>query len=508
MQGLPSFGYRALGLTAGELQKYNPNVGGYFSMAELHKRVAVALDTLGCKLNQAETELLAKQFVEAGYSLVSTVGEADVYILNTCTVTHIADRKSRHLLRLAHRQNPEALVVATGCYAERAPQELAQTQGVNLVLGNSDKPNLLRLLQNYGYIGSPAVRQGGSITRYENLRTRAFVKVQDGCNSLCSYCIVPLVRGREKSLPLGEVVAEVKRRVAQGYREVVLTGVKIGSYSCDGVNPKGLQGHIANGVSLKDLPEGIPSGVSLKGLRGDIANEVSLKGLRGRIASEVSLKGLLEHILAESGVERLRLSSLQPQEISPELIELWRDRRLCPHFHLCLQSGSDRVLEQMKRRYSTDNFKQAVSLIREAVPEAAITTDVMVGFPGETQAEFEESYNFCREMQFARIHVFSYSRRSGTLASQLPHQIGDRVKKERSQRMLALAQQSAQNFSRRFLGKTMAVLFEKKSDGVWSGLTGNYIKVYTKSSGDLTNKLLPVKLVEVRKDGVWGVVRA
>ncbi len=416
----------------------------------------VALDTLGCKLNQAETEVLAKQFAEAGYRLVSLADEADVYILNTCTVTHIADAKSRHWLRLAHRRNPDALVVATGCYAQRMPQELAQIEGVSLVVGNDEKPRLLQLLQESDCIGSPgSIQEGSATNHYPAFRTRASIKVQDGCDSFCSYCIVPLVRGREKSLPVEQVAAEVRHRVANGYKEVILTGTKIGSYNYDGV----------------------------------------------------SLKGLLEHILTETDVTRLRLSSLQPQEISPELIGLWRDKRLCPHFHLSLQSGSDGVLRRMRRRYGISEYQAAVSLIRELLPGAAITTDIIVGFPGETEGEFEESYELCQQLQFARIHVFSYSQRSGTQASQLPYQISTQVKKERSQKMLALAKESAQNFRQQFLGEVMPVLWEKQSDhGIWSGLTDNYIKVYTRSNEDLTNRLLPVKLVEVRGDGVWGEV--
>jgi len=422
-------------------------------MGKGHERTRVALDSLGCKLNQAETELLAKQLAEAGYRLVSPADEADVYILNTCTVTHIADGKSRHRLRLAHRQNPDALIVAAGCYAQRAPQELAQIEGVDLVVGNDEKPHLLHLLEESGRLTSPGCAQGNSTSsHYNGFRTRAFIKVQDGCHSFCSYCIVPLVRSREKSIPVDQVVAEARHRIASGYKEVVLTGVKIGLYNSDGVN----------------------------------------------------LKGLLEHILAETGITRLRLSSLQPQEIFPELIGLWRDSRLCRHFHLSLQSGSDGVLNRMKRRYSVSDYQQAVSLIQALVPGAAITTDVIVGFPGETDEEFEQSYNFCQQMGFARIHVFSYSPRQGTQAAQLPQQVGDKIKKQRSQKMLALAKESAQNFSQRFLGKTMPVLWEKQCDGVWSGLTDNYIKVYTRSSNDLTNKLLPVKLVEVGEDGVWG----
>jgi len=413
----------------------------------------VALDTIGCKLNQAETELLAKQLAEVGYRLVSPADEADIYILNTCTVTHIADSKSRHRLRLAHGRNPDALLIATGCYAERAPQELAQIDGVGLVLDNNDKPNLLRLLEGSGGISSPACGQGDSTSsHYDGFRTRAFIKVQDGCNSFCAYCIVPVVRGRERSLPVQQIVAEVRHRIATGFKEVVLTGVKIGSYNDNGVN----------------------------------------------------LKGLLEHILAEPDVTRLRLSSLQPKEISPDLIRLWHDRRLCRHFHLSLQSGSDAVLSRMNRSYSISDYQEAVSLIRALVPEAAITTDIIVGFPGETEAEFEQSYNVCRQTEFARIHVFSYSPREGTEAARLPRQVRAQVKKQRSQMILALARESAQNFSQRFLGKTMPVLWEKQSDGIWSGHTDNYIKVYTRSDEDLTNKLLPLKLMEVYGDGVWG----
>jgi len=265
---------------------------------------------------------------------------------------------------------------------------------------------------------------------------------------------VPLVRRGETSVPAEQVIAEVRQRVAAGAKEVVLTGTEVGSYSCDGV----------------------------------------------------SLDGLLERVLVETAVTRLRLSSLQPQEISPGLIGLWRDGRLCPHFHLCLQSGSDGVLRRMKRRYTTANYQQTVCLIREVVPSAAITTDIIVGFPGETEAEFREGYDFCRRMEFARIHVFPYSPRRGTEAAGMGQQVTDRVKKQRSQQMLELAEKSAANFRQRFLGRTVPVLWEKRSGGVWSGFTDNYIKVYTKSRDDLTNKLMPVSLMHIWKDGVWGEV--
>ena len=409
----------------------------------------VTLDTLGCKLNQAETESLARQLAAAGYELVDSVEEADVYILNTCTVTHIADRKARNLLRQAYRRNSYIRLIAIGCYAERSHQELARIEGVDLVLGNDQKARVLDRLPALGCFSSSS---SASQSRYDYGRNRSFLKIQDGCDNFCSYCIVPLVRRRVESVPVEKVISEIGNRVADGVREVVLTGTEIGAYHSHGVN----------------------------------------------------LTGLLKRVLAETGVTRLRLSSLQPQEIATELLELWKDRRLCPHFHLSLQSGSDSVLQRMKRRYTSADYQRAVTSIRKAVPDAAITTDVIAGFPGETDVEFEESYDFCRQTGFARIHVFPYSRRPGTEAAEMPNQVGGKVKKERVQKMLALAGESAHNFRQCFLGRTMPVLWEQKSGGVWSGYTGNYIKVYARSGEDLTNQLKPVKLESIYKDGVWG----
>jgi threonylcarbamoyladenosine tRNA methylthiotransferase MtaB len=413
----------------------------------------VALDSLGCKLNQAEIELLAQQLAAAGYRVVSPSDEADIYVLNTCTVTHIADRKSRHMLRVFHRRNPDARLVAIGCYAERSPRELEVIEGVDLVLDNVDKWNLIPLLEASGRLGQPTA--GDSIQLFGNARrTRAFIKVQDGCRNSCAYCIVPLVRSREESVPAGQVVNQVRERVSAGHKEVVLTGTEIGTYNRDGID----------------------------------------------------LRGLLELVLAETAINRLRLSSVQPPEITSGLIGLWRDRRLCRHFHLSLQSGSDAVLGRMRRRYNTDGYRRAVSLIRESVPDVAVTTDVIVGFPGETDAEFLESLEFCRQMRFARIHVFPYSPRPGTEAANMPQTVPVVVKKQRRQQMLALAGESVRDFIKMFLGGTAEVLWEKRSGGVWSGLTGNYIKVYTRNSGELTNKLLPVKLEKIYRDGVWGVL--
>lgn len=400
----------------------------------------IILETLGCKLNQAETESLARQFIQAGYEIVERHAPADVYILNTCTVTHTADAKSRHLLRLAQKRNPHAVIIVTGCYAERVAAELKTNAGIDFVVGNAEKENLLWILQSLPQANST---EKNGTTSSNQFRTRAFVKIQDGCHNFCAYCIVPFVRGKESSVSPKRIVSEIEGRTVEGYQEVVLTGTRVGGYQYEGID----------------------------------------------------LKGLLERILSETTIPRIRLSSLQPQEISVELISLWENKRLCPHFHLSLQSGSDTVLKRMNRRYTTADYQRVISLIRSIAPAVAITTDVIVGFPGETNEEFEESFEFCRQMGFARIHVFSYSPRSGTEAAKMPGQVPAKVKKERSKKMLTLAQDSAGKFKGQFSGELLDVLWEKQTDdGDWIGITGNYIRVSTKSDKDLSNKLLLAKL--------------
>ncbi len=400
----------------------------------------IALETLGCKLNQAETELLARQFMQAGYELVEHPAEADVYILNTCTVTRTADAKARHLLRSVHRQNPDVFIIATGCYAQRTAAELKDIEGVDWVVDNGDKENLLQKLQIIPQ-KVPTLKESTCVSAL--FRTRSFLKIQDGCQNYCAYCIVPFVRINETSVPPDAITGEIKLREAEGYQEIVLTGTRVGGYNFSGME----------------------------------------------------LKGLLGKILNETKIPRIRLSSLQPQEISSELIELWQNHRLCPHFHLSLQSGSATILKRMKRHYSLEDYQKAVNLIRKEVPAVAITTDVIVGFPGETDKEFEESLEFCRKISFARIHVFSYSPRSGTEAAIMPGQVPDKVKKERSQQMLALAEESSRKFKESFTGVAMDVLWEKQTeDGDWTGITGNYIRVITNSDENLSNKLRAAKV--------------
>jgi threonylcarbamoyladenosine tRNA methylthiotransferase MtaB len=415
----------------------------------------LAFYTLGCKLNQAETESLAGRFRQAGFQLVHPGDGADIYIANTCTVTHIADRKSRHWLRLVRRRNPRALIIATGCYAQRNSLELVEL--ADLVVDNAEKERLLTLTQTFFSKSNEPIDSEAKQSQFTDAtaRTRSPIKIQDGCSIHCTYCILPEVRPHEYSLPASRIVDEVKQKVALGYREVILTGTKAGSYR-DGVT---------------------------------------------------DLKDLVQRILTSTGIKRLRLSSLQPSEISPEFLALWKDEKLCRHFHLALQSGSATVLQRMKRSYSLGQYQRTVTLIQDMIPDAAITTDIIVGFPGESDDEFEQSYSFCQQAGFANIHVFPYSPRPETAAALMPEQIKDKVKQERNQRMLELSQSCRRKFCAQFLGQPMPVLWEKETSrgsGVYSGLTGNYIRVFAHSEKSLDNEITPVKLVGLRNHEMWG----
>jgi threonylcarbamoyladenosine tRNA methylthiotransferase MtaB len=417
----------------------------------------VAFYTLGCKLNQAETESLVDQFSHSGFQIVSPHEVADIYIANTCTVTHIADRKSRHWLRLARRTNPKALVIATGCYAQRSHRELAPL--ADLVLDNDEKKQLPTLIQGFCLEGRGLGEGRAEQSRVPaaSMRTRSLIKIQDGCHSSCTYCIVPKVRAREYSLPSLQILSEVKQKLDLGYREVVLTGTKVGSYEEDGTN----------------------------------------------------LRDLIQRILRDTGIERLRLSSLQPSEISPSLLALWQDERLCRHIHLALQSGSESVLQRMKRTYSLEQYNRTMHSIKEKILDVAITTDIIVGFPGESDMEFEQSYAFCQQAGFANIHVFPFSPRPETAAGGMPGQIKDRVKQERSQRVLELSRSCRRRFYEQFLGRTMSVLWEQETrsgSGIYSGLTSNYIRVFAHSEKPLGNEITPVRLVEARNQETQGEI--
>src|SRR5437867_686950 len=323
----------------------------------------VAVLTLGCKLNQSDSESIARRLIAEGVRVVDRpLRGADAFVINSCSVTHVADRKARHLVRQARRLSPEAHIVLTGCYAETAPNDIAAITGADVVLPNVDKPSIPdRIIERLEARGDPSA--GCPTLVRDGLRTRAFIKIQEGCNELCAFCIVPYTRGREASVPVERVVEQVQAREADGVQEVVLTGTQLGNYGRD-------LGWRTHGPRL-----------------------------------------LLEALLERTSVRRIRLSSLQAQDISPELVRLWASPRLCPHFHLPLQSGSDAVLAAMRRRYTADQYRRAASLIRDYVSDVAITTDVIAGFPGETDDRFEDTLTLCGEMQFAAMHCFPYSRR-------------------------------------------------------------------------------------------------
>lgn len=412
---------------------------------------SVAILTLGCKLNQADSEAIARRLAAGGIRVTARMTRgADAYVINSCSVTHVADRKVRHLLRLARRLSPGATIVLTGCYAASAPSGLADA-----VVPNEAKPTLAeRLLARLEERGDPA---GGCAAVGPQLRTRALVKIQEGCNELCAFCIVPYTRGRERSVPIEDVVREVRAREAEGVKEVVLTGTQLGNYG-------------------RDL------------------------GWR-----ETGPRRLLEALLQSTSVPRIRLSSLQPQDITPELLALWRDGRLCPHFHIPLQSGSDAVLRAMRRRYTASGYLRAVEAIREHVPQVAITTDVIAGFPGETEADFEATLRVIEEAGPAAIHPFPYSRRPGTAAALMKGHLPPQVRRARLERLLAAAAAASAAFRSQFLGQVMDVLWEREDPAQpsrWTGLTANYIRVYTLADAFLANRLLPARLTSLEQTEV------
>jgi len=409
----------------------------------------VSLQSAGCKLNQAEAETLARSFQHAGYQVVAPEDPADICLLNTCTVTHTADRKCRNMLRQARRRNPNALVVAVGCYVQRARDVLENMDEVDLVIDNGAKERTLDVLCSSvaGFKRAQPARSAGR----PSSRTRAFVKIQEGCDHNCAFCIVPSVRGSERSRPENDVMSEVISRVGEGYKEIVLTGTRIGRYNRNG-----------------------------------------------------GLSGLVRCILAEVDLPRLRLSSLEPGDVTPELLRLWEDGRLCPHIHMSLQSGSDTVLERMGRGYSIGQYRTAVELARQAVPDLALTTDVIVGFPGESEAQFEETRDFCQRMGFARMHVFPYSPRPGTAAAAYSGHLATGEIRKRSQAMLRLACESAREFRESFVGRRSRVLLEERRGTLWSGLTDNYLRVYLGSREPLANSVREVDIVGVHDGGLTG----
>lgn len=426
----------------------------------------VYLQTLGCKLNESELESWAREFTARGDEIVTNAREADTIVLNTCTVTATAARKSRNVSRHLARENANAQIILTGCYATMSPEQARTLPNVALVVPNAAKDELAKLtrerLGDFPYLSFFPSPAESTTTKENGLRTRAFVKIEDGCNMSCSYCIIPLARGRARSRSQNEIVDEIKALVDGGYQEVILTGVQISDYR------------------LEERENG-----------------------NGRLRG---LCDLISEILRETNLPRLRLTSVAPWDLDAELLELFSDARLCRHLHLSLQSGSTTVLRRMRRPYTLEQFANAVELVRAKIADVAITTDVIVGFPGEADVEFQESLEFVERMKFARVHMFPYSPREGTLAAKLPLHVSDLLKDVRAKAMQRVADVARQNFSRQNIGRTFNVLYEEQTNvsGIYSGYTDNYIRVTTRSDENLSNRILPTRLIEIVDDGVRG----
>lgn len=414
-------------------------------------RKKVALHNLGCKVNAYETEAMEQMLEGAGYEIVPFAPGADIYIINTCTVTNIADRKSRQMLHKAKKMNPEAIVVATGCYVQVGKEQLDKDEAIDLIVGNNKKKDLLSILKSYeqgNTVGNGEVLDMKEPLEYEELQlsqtgehTRAYLKVQDGCNQFCSYCIIPYARGRVRSRKKEEVLAEVKRLTANGYQEFVLTGIHLSSYGID---------------------------------TGD------------------SLLSLIQAVHETEGVKRIRLGSLEPRIITEEFAEaLAGMHKICPHFHLSLQSGCGATLKRMNRRYTAEEYREKCSLLRRVFSNPALTTDVIVGFPGETQEEFIESREFVDSIRFFETHIFKYSRREGTRAAAMEDQIQESVKGERSRSLIELGSIHQREYMESFLGKEVEILFEETViiDGrtYWTGHTREYIRAVAESEENLEN---------------------
>ena len=417
----------------------------------------VAFTTLGCKVNQSESDLFARQFAAAGHECVPFDERADVYVVNTCTVTHVADKKSRQMLSRARRLNPEALVVATGCYASIVGDALADDR--TLVIRNRDKDRLLPLVEGRLQQAEPAASYFSDREKYLDVsggqeRTRAMVKVQDGCDSHCTYCIIPRARGRSRSLRAQDAVERVRALVRAGHAEVVITGVDLGSYGEDAVD------------------------------RADLG-------------------GLLDLLLAKTDVKRIRVSSLEPGDFNPAWLGLWQSPRLCRHLHVPLQSGSAGVLERMERRYSPAQFAEMVTLCRSRIPGVAITTDVMVGFPGETEEEFDDGFRFIHEIAFDGIHVFKYSPRSGTRAARMPDQVADEDKTRRSRVLQAEATAGVMRLRDRHQNATAWIAWESETDGIARGLTDTNVRAYGPADLVTEGRLSRVRLSHPYIDGLW-----
>ena len=428
----------------------------------MNKIKKVAFCSLGCKVNQYETNAMAQKFLEEGYEVVDFSEYADIYIVNTCTVTSIADRKSRQMLRRAKEINENSILVACGCYAQVAPKEIEKIEEIDLIIGNNEKKNIIEIIENH--IKENGIEQQVSDVLHQEEyvefgpttyteKTRAVIKVQDGCDRFCSYCLIPFARGHIRSRSIENVIQEVEEIVSKGFNEIIVTGIHVASYGRD----------FKNGVTLIDL---------------------------------------LEKINKVEGLHRIRLSSIEPIIMTDEFIDrLSKLEKVCDHFHLSLQSGCTDTLKRMNRRYTAEEFMEATERLRAKFPNAALTTDVIVGFPGETDEEFNQTYNFLKKIKFYQMHIFKYSPRKGTKAAVMPNQVDGKIKEERSKKLIELSKENELFYNERCKGRDVEVLFEERDGEYLKGHTKNYMMVKYKTDDDsLINKLINLRVVEAEND--------
>lgn len=426
-----------------------------------------ALHNLGCKVNAYETEAMQHLLEEAGYEIVPFTQKADVYVINTCSVTNMADRKSRQMLHKAKKNNPDSIVVAAGCYVQTSEKEVLNDLSVDIVIGNDRKHDLVRLLEEYSLdsVNDTVDDINDGKHDFEELfidqtkeHTRAFIKVQDGCNQFCSYCIIPYARGRVRSRRFENVIAEVERLAANGFKEVVLTGIHLSSY----------------GVDFEEA---------------------------------TGLLELIQAVNAVKGIERIRLGSLEPKIVTEHFAsELSKLDKICPHFHLSLQSGCDATLKRMNRKYTTKEYERGCELLRKYFVHPAITTDVIVGFPGETEEEFEQTKAYLEHIHFYEMHIFKYSKRKGTRAAVMPDQIDEQVKAARSEKLIALGHDMSKEFRKFYIGKNEEVLFEEKAvigdKEYFVGYTKEYVKVAKKTDENLENQIVSGRISGMLTDEI------
>lgn len=426
-----------------------------------------ALHNLGCKVNAYETEAMQHLLEEAGYEIVPFTQKADVYVINTCSVTNMADRKSRQMLHKAKKNNPDSIVVAAGCYVQTSEKEVLNDLSVDIVIGNDRKHDLVRLLEEYSLdsVNDTVDDINDGKHDFEELfidqtkeHTRAFIKVQDGCNQFCSYCIIPYARGRVRSRRFENVIAEVERLAANGFKEVVLTGIHLSSY----------------GVDFEEA---------------------------------TGLLELIQAVNAVKGIERIRLGSLEPKIVTEHFAsELSKLDKICPHFHLSLQSGCDATLKRMNRKYTTKEYERGCELLRKYFVHPAITTDVIVGFPGETEEEFEQTKAYLEHIHFYEMHIFKYSKRKGTRAAVMPDQIDEQIKAARSEKIIALGHDMSKEFRKFYIGKNEEVLFEEKAvigdKEYFVGYTKEYVKVAKKTDENLENQIVSGRISGMLTDEI------